>query len=215
MKRFCSWGGGKDSYLAWVRASEADSPLPLLTMVVSGNDSTHQSYGEVVQRQAMALEIPLVSESVSWESYEDRFKDTVGELGADFGVFGTIDVEEHRSWVKSTCSTLDVTPKFPLWGEDPVDLYYEILDRGWEVRIVKLDATRIDERWLGEPLDTDFLEFLLDNSVHPMGEHGEYQTLVLDGPGFNRRVPVEITGSSSLGDYRIAQLDVGEVGENR
>ena len=57
-------------------------------------------------------------------------------------------------------------------------------------------------------MDDAFLGYLQDNQVHPMGEHGEYQTLVLDGPGFDHRVPVEVRGSKAAGDYRIARLDL-------
>lgn len=212
MKQFCSWGGGKDSCLARFRAKQSGEPLPLLTMVVEGGDIDHHEYASAVKQQAKSLETSIFTEEVTWDTYEDRFEAAVSHLDVDVGVFGTIDVDEHRSWVESTCAAAGVIPAFPLWGADPVELFHEILDRGWEAVVVKLDATVVDERWLGEPLDAGFLEYLIDQEIHPMGEGGEYQTLVVDGPGFTRHLPVGIRGSHTLGNYRMAQLDISERG---
>lgn len=212
MNRFCSWGGGKDSCLARFRAKQSGEPLPLLTMVVEGSENDHHEYASAVTQQAKSLETSIYTEEVTWGTYEDRFKRAVSTLDANAGVFGTIDVDEHRSWVESTCAAAGVTPEFPLWGDDPVELFHEILDRGWEAIVVKLDATVVDESWLGKPLDAEFLDYSIDNEIHPMGEGGEYQTLVVDGPGFTRRLPVETCCSRTSGNYRVAQLDVSEPG---
>lgn len=213
MARFCSWGGGKDSCLARYRAERDGVPLPLLTMIVEAGDGGHRAYAEAVTRQAAALGTAIHTEAVTWGTYEDRFTASISVFDGAVGIFGTIDVEAHRSWVESTCASVGVSPRFPLWGEDPVDLFNEVLDRGWEAIVVKLDAAAIDDRWLGQRLGAAFLEYLLDNDIHPMGEGGEYQTLVVDGPGFARRVPVEVRGARPAGTYRVGRLAVGTRGE--
>lgn len=198
--------------MARYRTKQSGEPQPLLTMVVEGGEIDHHEYASAVEQQAKSLEASIFTEEVTWENYEDRFKAAVSDLDVDVGVFGTIDVDEHGSWVESTCAAAGVVPEFPLWRDDPIELFHEILDRGWEVIVVKLDATVVDERWLGKPLDAVFLEYLIDNEIHPMGEGGEYQTLVIDGPGFTRRLPVGIRGSRTVGNARMAQLDISEFG---
>lgn len=213
MDQFCSWGGGKDSCLARSRAERAGGPLPLLTMIVEAGDGRHHGYTEAVTQQAKSLGTSVHTETVTWGTYEDRFTAAIADLDGSVGVFGTIDVEAHRSWVESACASVGVSPRFPLWGEDPVDLFHEILDRGWEAIVVKLDGAVIDDCWLGQPLDAAFLDHLLDSDIHPMGEGGEYQTLVVDGPGFTRRVPIEVRGARPAGTYRVGRLAVGARGE--
>ncbi|MGE5579059.1 MAG: adenosine nucleotide hydrolase [Bacillota bacterium] len=106
---FCSWSGGKDSCLSLYRAVQAGGiPAALLTMMTEGGERS-RSHGlgtEIIRAQAGALGIPLVTRSASWGTYEGVFREAVREFaerGITTGVFGDIDLEEHREWCVRVC----------------------------------------------------------------------------------------------------------------
>ena len=215
MDAFCSWSGGKDSCLAWHLALDEYDVTRFVTMMVDGRgDRDAESYHELVQRQARSVGTALVQRRVTWETYEARFEHVLESLDEKYGVFGTVDVNADREWVESICDETGVTPVFPLWGREPTAIYREVLDRGFEARVAKLDSTKIDERWLGRPLDETFLDHLLDRGLHPLGEGGEYHTVTVDGPPFETRIDLELVGSKVQGDDIVAAFEI-EQGNTR
>ena len=210
MDAFCSWSGGKDSCLAWDLArDEYDVPQFVTIMVDAGDDRDAGSYHELVRRQARSAETALVQRRVTWATYEEQFKHVLESLDEEYGVFGTVDVDADREWVEAVCDETGITPVFPLWGGEPAALYREFLDRGFDARIAKLDATKIDERWLGRPLDEAFLNHLLDRNLHPLGEGGEYHTVTVGGPPFETRIDLELVGSKMQGDDIVSVFEIG------
>jgi uncharacterized protein (TIGR00290 family) len=90
---------------------------------------------------------------------------------------------------------LDAEVFAPLWQRDPRELADAMLDAGFEVRIIRVAAYGLDESWLGRTLDADALaelEALNDEyGVHILGEGGEFETLVTDGPHMDRPIRLE------------------------
>jgi uncharacterized protein (TIGR00290 family) len=70
-----------------------------------------------------------------------------------------------------------------------------MLEAGFEIRIIRVAAAGLDESWLGRELDADALaelEELNDEyGVHILGEGGEFETLVTDGPHMERAIRLE------------------------
>jgi len=60
---------------------------------------------------------------------------------------------------------------------------------------VQVAAYGLDESWLGRRYDADALAELVDLreecGVHPLGEGGEFETYVVDGPHMDRRIDME------------------------
>ena len=165
---FCSWSGGKDSSLSLYRAIRARGvPAALLTMMTEGGERS-RSHGlrlDVIRAQADALGIPLVTRSASWGTYEDVFREAVREFamqGITTGVFGDIDLDEHREWCVRVCreagakagmpadgrteggligehgSVAGVRAIHPLWKMDRMDVVREFLDVGFRAHIVAM-----------------------------------------------------------------------------
>ncbi|MBC8255166.1 MAG: diphthine--ammonia ligase, partial [Ardenticatenia bacterium] len=142
--------------------------------------------------QAKAIGIPLIQVKTSWEEYEENFKQAVRGLknkGVEGGVFGDIDIEEHRQWVERVCGELGIKPLLPLWLIDPEELLGEFLALGFKAIVV---ATKLDKDLLGRDLDKPLLTEVKGLGAHPSGEYGEYHTFVTDGPIFQR--PLKVVG---------------------
>ena len=195
-----SWSGGKDSALALHRALRQEhEPLFLLTMVNrdAGRSMSHGLDPALLRAQAQATGIPLVSREVTWESYEEGFKEAVSGLKAEgvLGVvFGDIDLVGHREWAERVCHEVGVVPLLPLWGGERRALLDELVESGFEAIIVAADADLLGEEWLGRRIDATSIDELArlgeERGIDPCGERGEFHTLVTFGPLFRRRILV-------------------------
>jgi len=196
MKVFASWSGGKESALATYKAISQDYEVSYLVNFISEDGERSRSHGiraGTLELQAKAIGIPIIQVKTSWEDYGENFKKVVTELkqkGVEGGVFGDIDLEEHREWVEGICGELGIKPILPLWGLDPEKLLSEFLALGFEAKIV---ATRLDENLLGKDMDESFIAEIERFNCHPCGESGEYHTFVSSGPIFRRPLKL-VTG---------------------
>jgi uncharacterized protein (TIGR00290 family) len=82
-------------------------------------------------------------------------------------------------------------PYLPLWGEEQNKILREFITLGFEAVVVATRADLLGEEWLGRKLDSDFLADLakLEN-ITLCGEAGEYHTLVINGPLFQKRIEI-------------------------
>ncbi len=83
----------------------------------------------------------------------------------------------------------------PLWHK-PRRAYLDwLVNAGFHVRLVAVAADGLDEGWLGRSLTPPALEHLARiagaKRIDLAGEGGEYETLVVDGPGFQRALLVD------------------------
>lgn len=193
MRVFASWSGGKDSALATHRALAQGHQVVCLLSFVSEDGRRSRSHRvpvSALQAQAEAMGLPLLCFRTSWEKYEENFKRAVDELkreGVAGGVFGDLELEEHRQWVGRVCGEVGIEPFLPLWRAESAALVEEFLELGFKALVV---ATRLDPSLLGRSLDWAFLAEVEKLGSHPMGENGEYHTFVTDGPLFRRPLVV-------------------------
>ena len=197
MKAFCSWSGGKDSCLACYRAMREGLEICRLLNMLSEDGSRARSHGlraEVLMAQSEAVGIPMIQRAASWESYEGEFKRAVlalKEEGIEAGVFGDIDLIEHREWIERVCRELGVKPVLPLWGSDREEVMEELISAGFEAVVVAVRKDALGPEWLGRGIDDRFVDELRGKGIDLCGEEGEYHTLVIDGPIFSRRLVIE------------------------
>lgn len=197
---FSSWSGGKDSCLALHRSlKEGNVVAALLTMMHESGEllRTHGTPRALIERQAEALGLPVRFASSTWEGYEAAFKQEVARLkasGVEAGVFGDIDLAEHREWIEGVCAEMAIEPLLPLWGEKRSDLVAEFIDLGYQAMIVSVREEALPEDWLGKTLDRSTLSALEKRGVDPAGEGGEFHTFVYAGPLFRHAVDLRPGG---------------------
>lgn len=194
---FSSWSGGKDCCLAYYRAITNGTKVRYLVNMITGDGMRSQSHGldaRWLQMQSQAINIPVIQHKTAQCDYEVEFKNVLFNLkreGITTGVFGDIDLEEHRQWIERVCAELGIIPRLPLWREDQKQILTDFIDLGFEAVIVATKAEMMGEEWLGRKLDKDFITDLTKlNNITPCGEAGEYHTLVIDGPLFEKRMEI-------------------------
>lgn len=207
-----SWSGGKDSAMAYYRALKLGmTPKKILTMFEEDGDvsKSHALPLEVVQAQAERLGVPLLIKEASWNTYENQFMDAMDECrdeGITHSVFGDIDIEEHLEWVQKTCEKSGIVAVHPLWQEPRRILVEEMLDAGFEAWIVVVNTSMMQAKYVGKQFTKEIVEELEAAGIDSCGENGEFHTVVVDGPIFSSRVPVEVGDPLERGDYVFAPV---------
>jgi len=213
---FCSWSGGKDSCLALFRALGSGlRPTVLLTMLTETGERS-RSHGlpvTLLKEQAERLGMRLVTVCTSWDDYEKNFLNAARRLreeGISAGIFGDIDLEQHREWVERVCAKEGMEALLPLWKSSRDDLLAELQSSGFKAVIVSVKNGVLDSGFLGKTLDAEIIEEMKIAGIDASGEEGEYHTFVTDGPIFSR--PVDFSrGHVHLRDgYHFLDMDTLE-----
>ncbi len=213
-KAFCSWSGGKESALAFDKALRFGIKISYLVNMTYEDGKRSCSHGvisKLIKLQGEAMGISILQRKTSWESYEEEFKETIFDLkrkGIQAGVFGDIDLEEHRDWVERVCKETEIQPILPLWGMERRKLLLEFIEKGFQAIVVAIHLDFLDPTWLGRKVDEKFLSDLEEvKGIDLCGEHGEYHTFVYDGPIFRRPVRFIIGKQSFNGKYGFLELN--------
>ena len=214
IKAFSSWSGGKDGCLALYRAKQAGMDIRFLVNMISEDGTRSCSHGvraTVIKNQAEALGIPIVQKPTTTKIYEKVFIDTLKELkqqGVTDGVFGDIDFEPHREWNERVCSGAGITTYLPLWQEDQTKLIEEFIDVGFKSVVIAVKADLLGKEVLGRMVDSNFIAYIagLNKDITPCGESGEFHTLVIDGPIFQKRVDIIESENVSRGDHHFLEI---------
>ncbi|MFA9503701.1 diphthine--ammonia ligase [Natrinema sp. H-ect1] len=210
------FSGGKDSSWALYRALEAGLPVDRLVTVHPAGDSYmyHVPATELATLAAESIGIELIDvepddfaadtaadSGVQGDAELEPLEAALEELDADLpggiaGVTaGAVESEYQTSRIQGMCDRLGCELFAPLWQEDPRDLADAMLEAGFEIAIIQVAARGLDESWLGRTLDREAiaeLEALYEEyGVHILGEGGEFETFVVDGPHMDRRIDLE------------------------
>ncbi|PSP40167.1 ATP-binding protein [Halobacteriales archaeon QH_10_70_21] len=232
------FSGGKDSSWALYRALEADRPVERLVTVHPAGESFmyHVPATELASLAAESIGLPLVDVRPEdfdagadadedsgargdreLEPLEDALVELSDELGGIGGVTaGAVESSYQTSRIEAMCDRLDAELFAPLWQEDPRDLVEAMLEAGFEITVVRVAAYGLDESWLGRPVDADALAELSELNdeygVHLLGEGGEFETLVTDGPHMERPIELdyETTFDGTRGSLQITDARLGE-----
>ncbi|MBT9129747.1 MAG: hypothetical protein DDT42_00006 [candidate division WS2 bacterium] len=194
IKAFCCWSGGKESSLSFYKARKSGINSTYLLNMVSEDGEysrSHGIYSDLLRLQAEAIGIPILQRRTTWEDYEEVFKEAVSYLKQEriqAGIFGDIDLQEHRDWVERVCKESNIKSKLPLWKWKREELLEEFIQIGFKAVVVATQSDSLSKEWLGREIDEEFVADLKEMKVDLCGERGEYHTFVYDGPIFSRPV---------------------------
>ncbi len=199
---FVSWSGGKDSCLAMYKAIEQGyRPKKLLTMFSMENDisSAHRLKEGIIKSQASAMGIEYSVGRALFSDYEEIFVSTLKHFkqqGIDYGIFGDIDLEEHREWENRVSQTASITAILPLWQRSRKDIINEFLDLGFKAKIIVVNTEIFKIKFLGRDLSYALVREIEEFGADVCGENGEYHTVVYDGPIFKH--PVDLVYGNDI-----------------
>ena len=214
---FCSWSGGKDAYLAFARAVAAGGRPEALVCMLNEDGARSRGHGlpvALLEAQAAALGVPLITGAATWDGYEAAFVGVLHALrrqGVEAAVFGDIDLEGHRVWVEGVCDIAGLTCHLPLWQEPRRRLIDELLTGGVRATIVAVDAAKLEASFLGRELSDALVAELEAAGADACGEEGEYHTMVTAAPLFAAPVPLVWDGREERDGHWVLKFTSEEV----
>ncbi|WP_298417147.1 diphthine--ammonia ligase [uncultured Kordia sp.] len=214
MKLLCSWSGGKDSCYALMQMQH--KPIVLLN-ALNENGEISRSHGlskELLHAQATALGASIHFISATWSDYTNKFINKLKTLTNQYklsdAVFGDIDIQSHRDWEESVCKAANIKCNLPLWQQNRRTLVTEMIDAGIVAMIVSCNDD-LGHDFLGKIINKETIELLDAKGVDICGENGEFHTVVLDCPLFNK--PIEVIKGEKMSNgtgYNFIQLSLSE-----
>jgi len=208
------FSGGKDSSWALYQALEEGLNVTRLVTVHPSEDSYmyHVPETGLASLAAESIGIKLVDVDpgdlaaddatdsaaqgdAELEPLEDALTDLADDIDLAGVTAGAIESEFQTNRIQEMCDRLGIDLFAPLWQRDPEELAAEMLDAGFEITILQVAAYGLDESWLGRTLDADAIDDLRELNeeygVHLLGEGGEFETFVTNGPHMDRRIELE------------------------
>jgi len=199
MKVAVLFSGGKDSTrtIHWCLENKHTVKF-LITMISKREDSWmyHTPNIHLTGLLAEAIGIAIIAKETSGikeEEVED-LKKVLRNLNVEAIACGGFFSNYQKSRIEKVCKELNLKFLAPFWHTDPDRFLKEMIDLGFDIRIIGVYAEGLDKSWLGRKLDDQTLKDLkeLKNKfgISLVGEGGEYESLVLDGPIFKKKIKV-------------------------
>lgn len=213
MKVAALYSGGKDSTYALYRAIQQGRDVVVLIVIKSKNQASYMFHIpniDIVKLQAKALGIPLIFRETTGLKEKELvdLKAAIQEAKEKYKIEGVVSgavaSEYQRYRIETICADLGLRSICPLWHLDPEKYIMSFLKDGFETIFTGVAAHGLTPDWLGKKFDEAALQELKDLhhkfGLHLSGEGGEYETLVIDGPIFKKKIKIEKAETLWRGD---------------
>ena len=185
-----SLSGGKDSTYALCQALKEGLNVNHLLFINVGSKA-HLVNKWVLKLVSEAVQIPAVTVNKKLPEIRKALK----KLKADTLVSGVMTTPEHMDWYQEVCGPIQVKHYAPLWGKNPLAALDEMKQLGFHMLVIEVNtALGSNENWLGKEIDDKMLAELKQleskKKINPIGEWGEYHTLVIDCPIYKKKVNI-------------------------
>jgi ABC transporter with metal-binding/Fe-S-binding domain ATP-binding protein len=214
--------GGKDSVLALHCAQTTGWDVTHVVTVRSRADDSymfHVPNTDLAPLIAEAIGAPLVEVHTHGQK-EAEIEDleiALAGLAIDGFVSGALASEYQRTRLERVGHRLGIRSFTPLWHKDAAQVLATVAAPGWDVRFAAVAAEGLGEHWLGRRVTREAIAELralhAKHGLHIGGEGGEYETLVLDAPCYQRRIEVARATSDwrrDGGTWRVEEARLAE-----
>lgn len=206
-----SLSGGKDSVYALYTALKEGLNVTHLMFISTGGKG-HLENKKMINLISEAVGIPAVVVGKKPADIQKALK----KLGADMLVSGVTTTPEHLDYYKGIIDPIGVKQYAPLFGKDPLEGLAEMLRLGFHNLIIEIDTSLgANKDWLGKEIDQNVLDEIAmrvkEKKINPIGEWGEYHTLVVNSPIYKKQIHVEKTKTEwkgTKGYYIIKQASL-------
>ena len=208
------FSGGKDSCLAIWKMQEQGFEVACLVSVLPKNPDSfmyHKPDLKILRLQSEGLGIPLLLEKTAGEKEKElsALEKALGKAKKKFGVKGVVSgalySNYQRERIQKICDKLGLKLFSPLWHLKQEAELRELVVTGFEFVLTKVAAMGLGIQWLGKVIgEKEIAELEKLNAkvgFNVAGEGGEFESLVLDGPNFEKKLVVEESEKEMQNDF--------------
>ncbi len=192
---------GKDSIYATYVMQKQNYKIGCLIALKSKNPDSymfHTPTVDLVKLQAKSMGVPLVEQETTGKK-EEELQDLETALKKAKEIYkirgvvtGALYSSYQRDRIEKIADKLGLKIFAPLWHIDQGTEIREILDNNFKFILTKVACEGLDKSFLNKIVDNNFLnrftELNKEYKINIAGEGGEYETLVLDCPIFNKKL---------------------------
>ena len=213
MKLAVLFSGGKDStYSAYLEKQKGNEISCLISLFSDNKESYmfHTPNINLVEKQASVMNIPIMiskTKGIKEEELKDlkkAIKNAKEKYKIEGIVTGALHSVYQASRIQKICDNLKLKCINPLWHKDEIEYLNELIKAKFEIMIVGVAAYPLNASWLGRKIDKKFIEDvkLLKSKykIHPAGEGGEFESLVLNCPLFKRKLKLDTSKTKIHGE---------------
>ncbi len=225
MKVAILFSGGKDSVNAVALAKEKGWDIDyLLSVKPSRTDCYLFHYATVEYTKELAeifglKHILTGCDVADPEKEAEIIKNIVKDNPVDAVVLGGVGLQETQiNSIRKALSSLGVEVFASHAEEDSLKLMNEMIKNGYEIVITEIASDGLTEEHIGLKLDAEnfpkFVELSRKYGFEVLGEGGYYNTLVVDGPIFDKRLEIidseKVMESENVGYLKVNQVKMSK-----
>ncbi|MBA7512866.1 Amidophosphoribosyltransferase [subsurface metagenome] len=200
IKLGCLFSSGKDSgYALWLMLKDG-YPVECLITVKSRNPESYMFHTpaiDLVELQAEAIGLPLIMKETEGEKEKELedLRAALSEAKTRYGIEGVITGALWSNYQKERIERIAAEENLkvfsPLWHINQ-ETEMRLVVTNFEVIFSGISAYGLDRSWLGRRITVEDVDRLaaLDIEMNISGEGGEFESLVLDGPMFKKRLVI-------------------------
>lgn len=213
-----SWTGGKDCALALFIARQSGFEIAgLITFIPAGSDFRAHPL-TVIKKQAEALHLPwteMVVEKPYEPTYELSLKKVKNIYNADYLVTGDIDFIGGFStnYMEDRCRVAGLKIFNPVWQKSRDEIWDMLFENNFEIIFSLSKANLLGAEWIGKSITRkifpEFKNIAKANGVDLCGENGEFHSIVINSPDFQKRLILK--SSRVISDGAFHYVNIGEI----
>jgi uncharacterized protein (TIGR00290 family) len=216
-----SWSSGKDS--AWaLHLLRQQADVEVVGLLTTFNESAgrvamHAVRRALVEMQADAVGLPLVSVMLPWPCSNSDYERLMGEAitsacakGITQIAFGDLFLEDVRDYRVRQLAGSGIEPLFPMWHPPggTAALACEMVNAGLRAVLTCVDPAQLDSSFVGRTFDAELLRGL-PPEVDPCGERGEFHTFCFAGPMYWHPIAFGVGETVCREGFWFADLEPG------
>lgn len=212
MRFIMAYSGGKDCTLALDRMIRAGHECVAMVVLANlhGASFNHALPADVLRQYEQCFEIPLemvrAPRSHDFEPLRASLSELQERYRPDAVCFGDLFLDSSRRTNTQFAEAIGAQALFPLWGDNPYQMFEELNMRGYRIMVKSIDTKLLPESLLGQTIGGECLRIFEDAGIDISGEYGEYHTLALDGPLFRKPLEFETVGTYHDGSFATMRI---------
>tara|TARA_Y100000310_G_scaffold345313_1_gene463667 strand:- start:7885 stop:9921 length:2037 start_codon:yes stop_codon:yes gene_type:complete len=196
---------GKDSVFAMYSMMVQNYPIECLITLKSNNPDSYMFHTptiNLVKEQSKSMKIPLIEQETKGVKEKEltdlrkALQKAKEKYGIEGVVTGAIRSNYQRDRIEKVCDGLSLKIFAPLWHIDQEKYMRNIINKGFSFIMTKVAAEGLDKSWLGREITNKDIDNLVKlhskNKIEIAGEGGEFETLMVDGPIFDKKIKVKV-----------------------